>query len=107
MTHYSSNRSLFTPATIAVPVLLAISACSQSPTQPALQPDAPSTMLLVTRNDGSIIRQTIDYDADVCLKIVTSPTTTCLTQGEPIVNNQGTVVGYEMRPRTVELEGIN
>ena len=61
----------------------------------------------MTLDDGSIVRQSIDYDADICIKVVASPTTTCLTQGEPIVNNHGVVVGYEMRPRTIELEGIN
>lgn len=64
-----------------------------------------STILLVSLEDGSIVRQTVELGADICVKALESSTTTCLTKGEPIVNNRGIVVGYEMSTETIELQG--
>ena len=63
-----------------------------------------STILLVSLEDGSIIRQTVNLDADICVKSLIDTTTSCLTQGDPIVNADGVLVGYEMDPTTVELQ---
>lgn len=95
-----------------------MAACSNAPVQTEMAAESSaaitqisdsehSTILLVSLDDGSIIRQTVQLNADICVKALDSPTTNCLTQGEPIVNNRGVVVGYEMSAETIELHGRN
>lgn len=62
------------------------------------------TLLLVSRNDGSVVMQTIYSNADVCFKNNSESSTTCLTQGEPVIDPySNTVVGYEMIEEHIEL----
>lgn len=91
-----------------------LAACSHAPVQTeAVNGATPesgashSTILLVSLEDGSIVRQTVALDADICVKSLDSTVTNCLTQGEPIVNNLGVIIGYEMLPETIELQGLN
>lgn len=94
----------------AIAALTMCAACSIAPASPGnavttnLQTE---TILLVSRENGSIIRQTVSLDADICLKSIQSPMTTCFTQGSPIINDVGTIVGYEMNEHTVELVGAH
>ena len=99
---------------LIVTSFLCMTACSHVPLQAdAEKPtnevaDIPTpTILLVSLDDGSIIRQTVDLDAEICIKALDDPKTTCLTQGEAIVNNNGVVVGYEMLTETISLKGLN
>ena len=62
------------------------------------------TLLLVSRNDGSVVMQTIYSSADVCFKKTSDSATTCLTQGEPVIDPYSNViVGYEMIEEHIEL----
>ena len=95
---------------LAATGLAILSACSRMPVQSAAANGVriePDTMLLVSLEDGSIIRQTISLDADICVKALASPTTTCLTRGDAIVNHRGDVVGYEMLSQEIMLQGVN
>ena len=66
------------------------------------------TILLVSLEDGSVIKQLIDVDADICFKQSTSSSTTCLTQGEPIFDAvTSTVIGFEMIENRIELVAKN
>lgn len=91
-----------------------LAACSHAPVQTDVANSAAtatdgdhSTILLVSLEDGSIVRQTVALDADICIKSLDSTVTNCLTQGEAIMNNLGQIVGYEMHPETIELQGLN
>ena len=54
--------------------------------------------------DGSVIKQIINIDADLCFKMSSSTATTCLTQGEPIVDPViNTVIAYEMIEDHIDL----
>lgn len=66
-----------------------------------------STMLLVGLDDGSFVRQTVSLDAEICVKDLNDPKTTCLKQGDAITNSQGVVVGYRMVSETIDLRDAN
>lgn len=62
------------------------------------------TLLLVSLDDGSVIMQTISSSADLCFKNNSDSFTTCLTQGEPVVDPvSNTVIGFEMIEEHIEL----
>lgn len=62
------------------------------------------TMLLVSLDDGSVIMQTIDSGADVCFKKNSDSSTTCLTQGAPIIDpDSNVVIGFEMIEAQIDL----
>jgi len=62
------------------------------------------TMLLVSLGDGSVIMQTIPGHADVCFKKNSDSSTTCLTRGEPILDQSQTkVIGFEMTEDQLDL----
>ncbi len=62
------------------------------------------TILLVSLEDGSVVKQTIDSDADLCFKLNSQSTTTCLTQGAPIVDPvTNTIVGFKMIEGHIDL----
>lgn len=62
------------------------------------------TMLLVSLQDGSIIGQEIDADADICMKANESSLTTCLKRGEPVLaNGAESVIGYRMEQTEIHL----
>jgi len=71
-------------------------AASEAPEQEAV--------LLVSLQDGSIIEQSIDVDADVCLKQIQDSLTTCYARREPIYDNAGrTIIGYRMERKQIQL----
>lgn len=61
-------------------------------------------ILLVSLEDGSVVQQMIDSEADICFKSVSSSATTCFHQGAAIIDEEtNTVVGFEMREEEIEL----
>ena len=90
-----------------IAVLTAGCAVPSPDTPPAAAaPANPGATLLVSLNDGSIISQTVDIDADICMKSNSSPVTQCLRRGEPVYGPEGrTVIGYRMERSEVELVG--
>jgi len=80
-----------------------LSACTQAP---AVQAPEPSTVLLVSLQDGSIVKQDIDLDADICMKSNASSVTTCLYKGDPIFDpDTDQLIGYHMQSEQVDLYG--
>jgi len=100
---------------LALPVLLI--ACSIQASPPAPIQDAPGfttnsntdgsqpeAMLLVSLEDGTVIKQTISVNADVCLKESTSTSTLCFTQGDAIFDAAtNTLIGFEMIEERIDL----
>ncbi len=102
------------PALIAPLVLCACSANAPLPGQARSAPDSipvykvqdrqHETILIVSLEDGTVIKQTISVDADLCFKLNSSSATTCLTQGEPIIDPvTNTIIGYEMIENHIDL----
>jgi hypothetical protein len=82
--------------------LLLVAGCASTVQVPNAR--EPQTMLLVSLSDGSIIRQEIDVEAEVCLKTNGDPLTTCLTSGEPVYAADGkSVIGYRMQAQEIQL----
>lgn len=74
---------------------MAVAVSSESPRE---------TVLLVSRNDGTVIMQTIYTGADVCFKKSSESSTTCLTQGEPVIDPvTNSVIGFEMIEEHIDL----
>lgn len=71
----------------------------------SLSPEAPrETVLLVSRSDGSVVKQTIYSSADICFKKSSDSATTCLTQGAPVFDpDTNTIVGFEMVEEHINL----
>ncbi|MDH3305025.1 MAG: hypothetical protein OEM50_01030 [Gammaproteobacteria bacterium] len=71
----------------------------------SLSPELPrETILLVSLEDGSVIKQTIISSADLCFKMNAESSTTCLTQGAPIFDpDSDSIIGYEMIEEHIEL----
>ncbi len=102
----------YLPVASTVALALAMAACSTpsataTPTNvESLQsPGAPhETILLVSLEDGSVVKQTISSDADLCFKLNSQSTTTCLTEGEPVIDPvTNTVVGFKMIEEHIDL----
>ncbi len=101
--------SIATPLAIA----LVVGACSlQAPisgtgeTTAEIPPpsEARKTTLLVSLEDGSIIKQTIDSNADFCFKMNSESTTTCLTEGAAVVDPEtNAIVGFKMIEERIDL----
>lgn len=71
---------------------------SLSPTEPR------ETILLVSLDDGSVIKQTISSNADLCFKSSLASATTCLTQGAPVIDPvSNAVIGFEMVEDHIDL----
>ena len=70
-----------------------------------LSPDLPhETTLIVSLDDGSVIKQTIHTTADLCFKKLADSTTTCLTQGAPIFDPvTDAIIGFEMVEDRIDL----
>ena len=65
---------------------------------------AARTVLLVSLEDGTVIKQMINVDAEICFKQASSSATTCLTEGTPIVDSvTETVIGIEMIENQIDL----
>jgi uncharacterized protein YcfL len=83
---------------------LALVGCSASPTTAQQPPLARETVLLVSLEDGSVIKQTIESSADLCFKSSTASSTTCFTQGAAIVSPEtNVVIGFEMIEDHIDL----
>lgn len=94
-----------------------ITACSASDVRPAtalehalsvpfkqISENPHETILLVSLEDGTIVMQKIQNDADICFKSISDSATTCLTQGEPVIDPaSNTVVGFEMIEDQIQL----
>lgn len=64
------------------------------------------TILLVSLEDGSVIMQTIQTSADICFKQNSSSSTTCLTQGDPVIDPRtSSIIGFEMIEERIQLVG--
>jgi hypothetical protein len=107
----------YLPAATLLPLAVILGACSASsfrsvPDQEvaqdvtiSLSPELPrETMLLVSLEDGSVIKQTIMSSADLCFKMNAESSTTCLTQGAPVIDPaSNSIVGYEMIEDHIDL----
>jgi len=92
----SSNASL--PKTVADPANPFVSQISLE--------SGYKTVLLVSLEDGTVIKQMIDVAAEICFKQAANTATTCLTEGAPIVDAQtDTVIGIEMIEKHIDLVG--
>lgn len=105
------------PVATLLPLVVLLGACSTSAVTSApdhlfadkvamtLSPQSPhDTMLLVSREDGSVVLQSIQSSADLCFKMSTDSTTTCLTQGEPVIDpTTDAVIGFEMIEERIDL----
>lgn len=101
------------PALLLPFVLCACSVNASSPmrTDPASMAatdvayeSAHEAMLLVSLDDGTVIKQTINVAADVCFKQNSNSSTTCLSQGEPIIDAAtNRVIGFEMIEDHIDL----
>lgn len=71
----------------------------------SVSPDSPrETILLVSLEDGSVIKQTIRSSADLCFKKHSNSATTCLTQGAPVIDPAtNAVIGFEMIENHIDL----
>lgn len=102
----------YLPIATTVALALATGACS---TQSAMTTttdietlqslEAPrKAILLVSLDDGSVVKQTISSDADLCFKLNSQSTTTCLTQGEPVIDPvTNAIVGFKMIEDHIDL----
>ena len=107
----------YLPVATLLPLAVVLGACSTSgvnpvPAQEFARDVAVSvrqelqreTILLVSLDDGSVIKQTIISDADLCFKMNAESSTTCLTQGEPVIDPaSNNIIGYEMIEDHIEL----
>lgn len=96
--------------TVALAMVIGVSACSTQGTTTNSAAPAPiaavprETVLLVSLDDGSVIKQTIYSAADFCFKMNSASSTTCLTQGAPILDPAtNSVVGFQMIEDHIEL----
>ncbi len=81
-----------------------LSACTQAPV--VQQAPESNTVLLVSLQDGSIVKQDIDLGADICMKSNASSITTCLYKGDPIFDpDTDQIIGYHMQTEQVDLYG--
>lgn len=55
-----------------------------------------SAVLLVSLSDGSVIQQSVELDADFCMKTASAPETTCFKRGPAIYDQAGRFVGHQM-----------
>ncbi len=89
---------------VLLALILLASACATPPESAAVSESDNSAMLLVRLNDGTIVRQTISSEADICLKQNQFPETMCFSQGEPIRDpHTDRIIGYTMTKSTVNL----
>lgn len=102
-------KYLYVASLLALPVFFG--GCSTNGVMPAGDETATlsstaqrETILLVSLDDGSVIKQTISSNADFCFKSSAQSYTTCLTQGEPVIDPvSNAVIGFEMIEDHIEL----
>ena len=84
--------------------VIALSACSTQTAAVSQTTDLHETVLIVSLEDGSVIMQTINSNADFCFKSSSGSSTTCLTQGAAIVSpDTNAVIGFEMIEDQIDL----
>ncbi len=95
-------------ATLALCVMAA--GCATQPGQFSAMPNSydpgkpKPTLLLVTLEDGTLVKQEISVDADVCMKINGESHTTCYREGNPIYDPRtSAIIGYRMQKTQVRL----
>lgn len=67
-------------------------------------PEPNQTLLLVSLEDGSVIMQTINSNADICFKQNADSATTCLSKAEPILDPvTQAIIGFETTEARIEL----
>lgn len=70
----------------------------------AAEPPRPEALLLVSLEDGQLVMQHIDVDADFCMKSNENPETRCFKRGEPIYDADAiTIVAYHLESRDLAL----
>lgn len=95
-------RNLFVTSLLAS--VLALSGCSAGTTTTQRSATDRETVLLVSLEDGSVIKQTISSNAELCFKTSVASSTTCFTQGAAIVSpDTNTIVGFEMTEFQIDL----
>lgn len=83
---------------------LASLGCSAVPVTAQKSSSDRETVLLVSLEDGSVIKQTINSNADLCFKTSVASATTCFAQGAAIVSpDTNTVIGFEMTEFQIDL----
>ena len=84
--------------------LIALSACSTQTAAVAQTTEHHETVLIVSLEDGSVILQKINSNADFCFKSNSGSSTTCLTQGAAIVSpDTNAIIGYELIEDQIDL----
>ena len=89
------------PRSVGILIIVLLTCACAAPTDMTARPHA---LLLVSLEDGTIIRQDVDIDADVCMKSSNDAATTCFKKGEPIFSeDQLQVIGYYMDRSEISL----
>ena len=89
------------PSPLAVLAAISLIAGCATVAPPAPEHEA---MLLVSLQDGSIIEQSIEIDADVCIKQNEETLTTCYIRRAPIYDGAGRkIIGYQMERKQIQL----
>ncbi len=60
-------------------------------------------ILLVSRADGSVVRQTVGVAAEICMKSAGASRTRCFVRGAPLYNDVGELIGHEMNELELDL----
>lgn len=95
-------RNLFVTSLLASAI--ALSGCAAGTATVERPATDRETVLLVSLEDGSVIKQTIESSADLCFKTSTASSTTCFTQGAAIISpDTDTVIGFEMIENHIDL----
>jgi len=95
-------RNLFVASQLAW--ALALCGCSAGPVIAPQSLLGHETVLLVSLEDGSVIKQTIESSADLCFKTSAASSTTCFTQGAAIISpDTNAIIGFEMIEAHIDL----
>ena len=92
------------PVASLLACIIAMSACSTQTAAVSQTTEQHETVLIVSLEDGSVIMQKINSNADFCFKSSSGSSTTCLTQGAAIVSHDtNAVIGFEMIEDQIDL----
>ena len=98
------GAALFVGCSASNTVLPGAEQSGLSPSAVSASTVANDTILLVSLDDGTVVMQTIQSDADLCFKKNSESSTTCLTKGEPVYDPAtNAVVGIEMVEHQIDL----
>lgn len=107
MKHLHTLATLAAVLSLAGCVSSATMSTNDSPDDAQLRTDDSGrheAILLVSLDDGSVVMQKITSDAEVCFKVNSESATTCLKQGEAVVDpDTNAVIGYKMIEDQIEL----